>query len=72
VDLAVAGDDGDRTRNETGVNVSLQHVSHDEKPPVVALSSSVRRVGRSHRRTVTYSRLTIGAAVTHRPGRVAS
>ena len=32
VDLAAAGDDGDRTRDVAGVDVTLQHVSHPGQP----------------------------------------
>jgi hypothetical protein len=32
VDLAVAGDDSDRTRDVAGVDVTLQHVSHAGQP----------------------------------------
>jgi hypothetical protein len=45
MDLAVAGDDSDRTWDVAGVEVTTEHVSHASqpfrrKPPVVTLSSS--------------------------------
>jgi hypothetical protein len=32
VDLAAAGDDGDRARTVAGIDVALEHVSHAGKP----------------------------------------
>jgi hypothetical protein len=32
VDLAVTGDDGDRTRDVAGVKVTTEHVSHASQP----------------------------------------
>jgi hypothetical protein len=32
MDLAVTGDDGDRTRDVAGVDVTLKHVSHAGQP----------------------------------------
>jgi regulator of PEP synthase PpsR (kinase-PPPase family) len=32
MDLAVAGDDGDRTRDVAGTDVALENVSHTSQP----------------------------------------
>jgi hypothetical protein len=60
MDLAVAGDDGDRTRDETGVDVAREHVSHAGQPFRREATSGhlllLICVSHSHERTATYSR----------------